>query len=89
MADIKEDIREAMKKKRIVIGTRSVLKGLKMGEFNLVVYASNIPEKFKGDLEYYARISGIEVKGFKEDSAKLGELCGKLFLILTVGIKKA
>ncbi len=88
MTDIKESISEAVKKKRIVIGTRSVLKKMKGGEVNLVVYASNTPENFRRDLDHYAGVSRIEVKGFKGDSAELGGLCGKPFHILTVGIKK-
>ena len=88
MADIEESISKAVKKKGIVIGTRSVIKKMKRGEVNLVVYASNTPEKFISDLDHYAGISRIEVKGFKEDSAHLGDLCGKPFHILIMGIKK-
>ena len=88
MADIKETISEALKKNKMVIGTRSVLKTMKRGEVNLVFYASNTPEAFRRDLDHYAGISKIEVKGFKGDSAKLGDLCGKPFHILAVGVKK-
>ncbi len=62
MTDIKESISEAVKKKRIVIGTRSVLKKMKGGEVSLVVYASNTPENFRRDLDHYAGVSSIEVK---------------------------
>ncbi|MCK4714320.1 MAG: 50S ribosomal protein L30e [Candidatus Aenigmarchaeota archaeon] len=88
MTDIEESINDAVKKKGIVIGTRSVLKKMKRGEIKLVVYASNTPENFKSDLNHYAGVSSIEVKGFKGDSAQLGGLCGKPFHILAVGIKK-
>ena len=86
--DVKENIQEAVKKKRIVIGIRSVLKKMKRGEVSLVIYASNTPENFQRDLDHYAGISRIEVKGFEGDSAQLGGLCGKPFHILTVGIEK-
>lgn len=85
---VNDDVKEAVKKGKILIGTKSVMRGLKRGEVGLVVYASNTPEGFRSDMERCAGISRAEVKGFNGDSSKLGGLCGKPFNILTVGIRK-
>ncbi len=84
-----QEIREAMKEKRLVIGSRSVMKGVKGGSVKNVVFASNCPENTKKDLEYYASGSFVAIKEFSGSSLQLGELCGKPFNILLVGIKKA
>jgi large subunit ribosomal protein L30e len=84
-----QEIREAIKEKRIVIGTRSVMKGVKGGGVKNVFFASNCPESTKKDLEYYASGSFVTLMEFSGNSLQLGELCGKPFNILLVGIKKA
>lgn len=77
----------ALKEKRTVIGSRTVMKFLKNGKLEMVFYASNCPEERVKDLKYYSKISGIPVKRFSGTSKDLGEVCGKPFTILMVGIK--
>jgi len=85
---VNQEIREAIKEKKIVLGSRSVVKGVKRGFLKNVVAASNCPESLRKDLDYYAGNELIAIKDFKGSSAQLGELCGKPFSILLVGIKK-
>ncbi len=80
-------IKDAMNEKRVVIGTRAVMKGLKRGHVGKVVYASNIPETTRQDLGHYSKL-GIEAEEFPGDSLKLSQTCGKPFKILLIGIKK-
>ena len=86
-ADEKE-IKDAVKAKKLVIGSRTVIKGVKGGSLKSVVCASNCPEGTEKDLNHYATLSKIEVKKFTGDSSRLGELCGKPFNVLMVGIQK-
>jgi len=88
MVELNQEIREALKEKRIIIGSRSVVKGVKRGYLKGVVAASNCPDSLKKDLDYYAANAFITIKEFKGSSVQLGELCGKPFSILLVGIKK-
>ena len=81
-------ISEALKENRLLIGSRSVMKGIKNGNVLSVFFAKNIPSSIRDDLEYYAKISEIELKQFDGNSSQLGELCGKPFKILMTGIKK-
>jgi len=85
---LSQEIREAIKEKRIVIGSRSVVKRVKRGSLKSVVVSSNCPGPLRKDLDYYATNAFITVREFKGNSVQLGELCGKPFSILLVGIKK-
>ncbi|MCX6814058.1 MAG: 50S ribosomal protein L30e [Candidatus Aenigmarchaeota archaeon] len=88
MATVNHEIKEAMKEKKIIIGSRTVIKGVKRGHINSVIYASNCPEETRKDLEYYSKSEFVAVKDFKGNSVQLGEICGKPFNVLLVGIKK-
>jgi ribosomal protein L30E len=84
---IEKDIKEALKEKKLVIGTRVVFKEMKKGRIKKVIYASNCPAESMKNLEQYGK-SGAGLGVFKGDSLKLGEVCGKPFKALMVGIKK-
>jgi len=83
-----EQIKDAQKGRGLLIGTRTVFKGIKNGKVSDVFCASNLPETTVMDLEYYSKNSGINVKKFNGNSAKLGEFCGKPFKILLTAAKK-
>lgn len=84
---IEKEIKEALKEKKLVIGTKVVFKGLKKGRIKKALYASNCPVGSMKDLEQYGK-SGAELEAFSGNSLKLGEVCGKPFKTLIVGIKK-
>lgn len=88
MANINQEIREAIKEKKILIGTRTVIKSVKSGAVTNVIYASNCPENTKKDLEYYSKNEFMSMRQFEGNSFQLGELCGKPFNVLLIGIKK-
>ncbi|HJW96891.1 MAG TPA: 50S ribosomal protein L30e [archaeon] len=83
-----QEIKEALKEKRIIIGSRTVIKGIKGGVLNSVIYASNCPDNTKKDIEYYSQAGFIPIKMFEGNSLQLGELCGKPFNVLMLGIRK-
>ena len=85
---INQEIKEALKEKRVIIGSRTVMKGVKVGSLGSVIYASNCPESTKKDLEHYSQAGFIPVKKFEGNSVQLGELCGKPFNVLMLGIRK-
>ena len=83
-----KDIKTALDDKKLVIGSRTVMKGIKKGEINNVFYASNCPKETIKDLNHYTKTSKLLTEDFKENSVKLGQICGKPFSVLLVGIKK-
>ncbi|MEM0026338.1 MAG: 50S ribosomal protein L30e [Ignisphaera sp.] len=71
---------------KIVVGFKETLKNVKMGRLKFVVITSNIPEAMKNDLEYYAKLSNIEVIVYPGTNRDLGALLGKPFSVSTLGI---
>lgn len=85
---MKKEIAKALKEGKLLIGSRSVLKGIKAGSVKEVFYAKNCPQGTLKDLEHYSEAAKMEVKEFPENSIRLGEICGKPFSVLLVGVKK-
>ena len=85
---VEKDIKDALKAGKLLMGTRSVIKGMKTGKASAVVIASNCPEGIRKDLKHYAGMHKAEMREFKGDSVRLGEVCGKPFNILVLGIRK-
>jgi large subunit ribosomal protein L30e len=88
MPTINQEIKEAIKEKKMMIGSRTVVKSVKKGLIHNVIYASNCPENTRKDMEYYSKNGFITVREFNGTSVQLGELCGKPFNVLLIGIKK-
>ena len=88
MVSSKKDIEKAKKENKLLLGTNIVFKKLKVGELKTIVYSSNCPEETKKDLEYYHKLNNIEIQEFEGTSKQLGEVCGKPFNTLIIGIKK-
>jgi large subunit ribosomal protein L30e len=82
-----DEIREALKSNNIIIGSKRTIKNLKLGKVKKVIIANNCPEKIRKDIEYYAKLSGIEVKEFDGTAKQLGITCGKPFSIAALAIK--
>lgn len=85
---IDKEIKEALKAKKVIIGSNSVLRGLRVGGLKSVILASNCPQDKIMDLERYSKLSGTQVNKFEGNSLQLGEICGKPFNVLLVGVKK-
>lgn len=85
---IGNEIKEAMKGNRLLIGSNCVLRDIKKGNIQSLILSTNLPAARKKELNSQASVAGIEVKEYEGDSAKLGEACGKPFNILLIGIKK-
>ena len=81
-----KDLKEALKDKKTIIGTKRTLKFLKLGKLRKVYIASNCPEDIKDDVDHYAKINDIDVINLKEDNEELGILCKKSFFISVLGI---
>ena len=84
----KKEIEKAKKDNKILLGTNIVFKKLKQGDLKAIIYSSNCPPETKKDLDYYNKLNKIELQEFEGNSKQLGEVCGKPFNTLIIGIKK-
>lgn len=82
-----EDIQNAVKSGKVILGYRQALKLIKTGSPKVVVIAKNIPENMKKTIEENAKIGNVEVKTFDGSSIELGITCGKSFPVSTLVIK--
>ncbi len=81
-------IATGLKGDKAFLGARQAIKLMKRNALSEVVYSTNIPEQLLKDLSYYAKLSTVILTRFDGDSRSLGELCGRPFNVLVVGIAK-
>jgi large subunit ribosomal protein L30e len=85
---IEKEVKDAMKEMKLVIGTRMVMRGIKSEAMKYVICPENCSQEVRSDLDYYSRNFGLEIKKFTGNSRQLGEICGKPFNIMLLGVKK-
>ncbi len=81
-------IKDAVKNGKILMGRNSVARALKAGSLEAVVCPTNCPADLTKELDYYSKVSKVPIEKFEGNSAALGQLCGKPFKIVTLGIEK-
>lgn len=81
-------IKDAVKNGKTVMGRNSVASAVKKGKLEAVIYPTNCPSDIVKELEYYSKISKVSVEKFDGDAVALGQMCGKPFKIVTLGIEK-
>ncbi len=84
---LEDEIKEALKKNKAILGFKESLKFLKTGKPRLIVIAKNISEDFRKEIEYNAKIAKVKIKVFDGSSKELGTICGKPFPVSTIVIK--
>ena len=88
MATQLQEIKNAIKEKKLVIGLNSVRRGTKSGLLKTIYSSSNCPEPLIKDIDHYAKLSNIGFEKFNGTSVQLGEICGKPFNILLIAVRK-
>ena len=83
---IEDEIKSALAKNALVIGTRTVVKALKTGSVKSVIIASNMPESVKKDLQHYASTADTPLHNFGGTGKQLGTFLGKPFPVATLAI---
>jgi large subunit ribosomal protein L30e len=81
-------LKSAAKEGGVIIGLKSLSRGLKNGSMKIVFTSSNCPGQVSKEVSYYAKISKAEVQAFTGNSVELGRLCGKPFKVAIAGLEK-
>jgi len=87
--DITKLIKTKVKEKKVILGYRIVIKFIKTGHPELIVFANNIPEEKRRMIEHNAKIAKIEIKEYPNDGVNLGLVCGKPFPVSVLAIKRS
>ncbi len=86
--DYKAEIKKALSENKVVIGSREVLRFLKTDKPKFVVVALNCPESIRKDIEYNAKLAGVDVFVFDGTGRDLGIFCGKPFPIAALAVER-
>lgn len=86
--DLTKLIKEKVKQDKVLLGYKSVMKLIKSGRPELVVYANNIPEERKKTLEHNTKIANVKIQEYPNDGVNLGLVCGKPFPVSVLAIKR-
>ena len=84
--DLNDEIQNAIKSKRVVIGFRGSIKAVKTGSPKIVVIASNLPPEMKKEIESGLKSEKTRLEIFNGSSRDLGVLCGKPFPVAALAI---
>ncbi|MFP4403041.1 MAG: ribosomal L7Ae/L30e/S12e/Gadd45 family protein [Candidatus Woesearchaeota archaeon] len=83
-----KEIKDALKNNKAVIGTNETLKLLKQGKILKIFVSYNTSNDVKDDINYYTKISNINVIELDIPNEELGVVCQKPFSISVIGIIK-
>lgn len=83
-----DDIKKGLKEGKAVIGTKRVIKSLKLGKLAEVYLTSNCPLDVKEDIRYYSKLAKVKVIQLKQANDELGVICKKPFAISVLGLVK-
>ena len=84
IAEIKKHISD----KKLVLGTKQVIKNAKLGKLEKIFVTSNCPENVKNDVNYYSEISGCKIEKLNIPNDELGVICKKQFSVSLAGLLK-
>ena len=82
------DIKKELKTRKIVIGTKEVMKNLKLNKIEKIYLASNCNDNSKKELEYYSKLLKIPIIMLKQPNDELGLICKKQYFISMLGVLK-
>jgi len=74
-----DELKKAIKEKKLTIGTERTIKNLKLGKATIVFLASNCKPEVKEQIEHYAKISGAKIIKLDVPDKEIGLLCKKPF----------
>ncbi|MBI3413514.1 MAG: 50S ribosomal protein L30e [Candidatus Aenigmarchaeota archaeon] len=81
MREIRKELKNALEKGKVAIGTKESLKAAGNGKAKTLVYAANCPSEIRARLKKAAVTHKIEVEQFDGNSVELGTMCGKPFAV--------
>jgi len=80
--DIAKSLRAVVRDGSVSIGARNTLKSVRRGEAQLILLASNCPEKFRDGI----KLESIPAVNLEVNSVELGSMCGKPFTISMLAV---
>jgi len=86
MINIERELKTAIRTGKVILGSKSTIKTLKLGKSKMIIIASNCPIEIREDIEYYCKLSSTPYYIYPGNSWELGALCGKPFMVAAFSI---
>ena len=81
---LEKALKDAMKEKKSIIGTKQVLNSMKNSK--LIVLSQSLPENMEKKIKENAKKEKISTIQFEGTSVALGRLCGLQFRVSTISL---
>ena len=88
MIDVDKAIAAAVKTGKVSFGATSAVQNAQTGRAKLIILASNAPKNVREDVEYYSKLSKVQMIIYKGSSLDLAATCGKPFIISALSIRE-
>lgn len=88
MIDVDKAIGTAVKTGKVVLGANDAVKNAQTGKAKLIVISANCPTGIRSDIEYYGKLSGVNVVVYNGTSIDLGMACKKPFMVSALTVKE-
>lgn len=82
-------IKEMLKNKKFIIGSKKTLKMSKLGKISKIILAKDLDEKIKEEIKEIAKMAKIEIIESEKTRKEIGEELNKPFGIGCIGIYNA
>ena len=81
---LEKALKDAMKEKKRIIGTKQVLNSIK--DSKLIVFSQSLPNEASQKIQDMAKKEKISTLQFEGSSVALGRLCGLQFRVSTISL---
>tara|TARA_Y100000310_G_scaffold341087_1_gene439048 strand:- start:1649 stop:1897 length:249 start_codon:yes stop_codon:yes gene_type:complete len=76
-----KELKDAVKDKQLIFGTKQTLKLVKLGKAKVVFVATDCPAEVREDILKFANLAGTKVLETDITSQEVGSICKKAFSI--------
>jgi len=80
------ELKTLLRTGKVIFGTKKSVKMVKNGRVKMVIITSTLRQDLKDDIKTYAKVSNIPIYEYGGSAYDLGKLCGKPFMISTIGV---
>ncbi|MFB0501961.1 MAG: 50S ribosomal protein L30e [Candidatus Bathyarchaeia archaeon] len=88
MIDINKAIATTIRTGKVLFGANNAVRNARIGKAKLIIVAANCPQKIRGDIEYYCRLSDVPIVIYNGTSIDLGSVCRKPFMVSALTIRE-
>ena len=75
------ELKKVLKENEIIFGSGKTLKNLKTGKLTKIFLTNNCPKKVREEIDYYSKLSKVDIVELKQSNDEIAAICKKPFPI--------